>query len=94
MPPAHKAIIAKGEQSAKQILIQKDPKSTDNALNSLTEKELVVKANTTLELMDTDSLEMPRGATFVGAKKLRNGNVIYQVNTNDAGTWKIGRAHV
>ena len=77
VPPAHEAIIAKGEQSAKQIFIQKDPKSTDDALNSLTEKELVAKANTTLELMDTNSLEMPPGTTFVGAKKLRNGNVIY-----------------
>jgi hypothetical protein len=87
VPPAHAAIIAKGEQTAKQILIQKDPKATDNALSDLTEKELVVKANTTLELMDTEALEMPPGAAFVGAKKLRNGNVLYQLNTNDAGNW-------
>jgi hypothetical protein len=87
VPPAHAAIIAKGEQSAKQILVQKDPKSTDNALSDLTEKELVAKANTTLELMDTEALEMPPGVAFVGAKKLRNGNVLYQLNTHDAGNW-------
>jgi hypothetical protein len=87
IPPAHEAIIAKGDQSAKQILIRKDPKSTDNALASLSEKELVAKANATLDLMDTESLEMPPGTTFVGAKKLRNGNVLYQLNTSDAGNW-------
>jgi hypothetical protein len=87
VPPVHEAIIAKGEQTAKQILIQRDLKSADNTLGDLTEKELVTKTNTTLELMDTDSLEMPPGVAFVGAKKLRNGNVLYQLNTNDAGNW-------
>jgi hypothetical protein len=53
----------------------------------LAEKELAAKANTTLELMDTDSLEMPPGVAFIGAKKLRNGNVLYQLNMNDAGNW-------
>jgi hypothetical protein len=87
IPPTHEAVIARGEQSAKQILIKKDPKIADNVLSSLSEKELVTKANTTLNLMDTESLEMPPGTAFVGAKKLRNGNVLYQLNTNDAGNW-------
>ena len=69
----------KGEQTAKQILIQKDPKSNDNTLGNLTEKELVAKANTTLELMDTESLEMPPGVAFIGAKKMRNGNILYKL---------------
>lgn len=87
VPPAHEAIIARGEQTAKQILIQRDPKSADESLSNLTEKELVAKANTTLELMDTDSLEMPPGVAFIGAKKMRNGNILYQLNTHDAGHW-------
>ena len=87
VPPAHEAIIARGDQTAKQILIQKDPKSADNPYSDLTEKELVTKANTTLELMDTDALEMPPGVAFVGAKKMRNGNILYQLNTYDAGNW-------
>ena len=37
--------------------------------------------------MDINSLKMPPGTTFVGAKKLRNGNMIYQVNTGDTGIW-------
>ena len=87
VPPAHEAIIAKGEQMTKQILIQKDPKSNDESLSNLTEKELVAKANTMLELMDTESLEMPPGVAFIGAKKMCNGNVLYQLNSHDAGHW-------
>ena len=91
VPPMHKAIIARGNQSAKQILICKDLKSADNALDSLTEKELVAKANTTLDLMDTDSLEMPLGTAFVGAKKLRNGNILYQLGlTTSVGDPQVG----
>ena len=37
VPASHEAIIAKGEQMAKQILIQKDPKSDDNSLSNFTE---------------------------------------------------------
>jgi hypothetical protein len=87
IPPAHEAIIAKGYQSDKQILIRKDPAAADNALATLSEIELVTKANTTIDLMGEDNFDMPPGTAFVGAKKLRNGNVIYQLNTADAGTW-------
>lgn len=87
VPPAHEAIVAKGYQSAKQIIIRKDPKSTDNALDSLSELELVAKANTAIGLMGTDNFEMPPDTAFVGAKKLRNGNVMYLLNTYDAGRW-------
>ena len=83
VPTSHEAIIAKGEQMAKQILIQKDPKSKDNTLGNLMEKELVAKANTTLELMDTEPLEMPPGVAFVGAKKMRNRNILYQLNSQE-----------
>ena len=37
--------------------------------------------------MDTDSLKMPPGIAFVGAKKLHNRNVLYQLNSYDAGDW-------
>lgn len=87
IPPAHEAIVAKGYQSAKQIIIRKDPKSADNALTNLSEIELVAKANTTIDLMGTENFDMPPGTAFVGAKKLRNGNIMYLLNTHDAGNW-------
>jgi hypothetical protein len=49
VPPAHKSVVARGELTVKQIMIQKDPNATDNVLESLTEKDLVAKANTTLD---------------------------------------------
>jgi hypothetical protein len=70
VPPAHESVITCGEITAKQILIQKDPNSADNALETLTEKELVAKANTTLDLMGLEAADKPQDTTFVGAKKL------------------------
>ena len=68
-------------------MIQKDPNATDNALESLTEKDLVAKANTTLDLMGMAAANKPPCMVFVGAKKLKNGNVLYQLNSMDAGYW-------
>ena len=50
------ALIAKGNTTDRQILIQKDCDATDNALENLTEKDLVMKANTALELMGWEGL--------------------------------------
>ena len=87
-PPAHAAsVITRGDITDKQILIQKDPNTTNNTLESLSEKDLVAKANTTLDLMGMEAAEKPPGAAFVGAKKLRNGNVLYQLNSKDAADW-------
>lgn len=87
IPASHEYAIAKGNQAAKQFLIRKNPSATDNALDSLTELELVAKANTTIDLMDKTALEMPPDTVFVGARKLRNGNVLYQLNSYNAGGW-------
>ena len=83
----HAEVITRGHTTDKQILIQKDKDATDNALDSLTEKDLVVKANTALDLMGKAGMNKPRHTSFIGAKKLRNGNVLYQLNSKDAATW-------
>jgi len=80
-------IITKGHTAAKQILIQKDHNTTDNALKSLTEKDLVTKANTALDLMGWEELDKLQHTTFIGAKKLRSGSILYQLNSKDAATW-------
>ena len=51
------ALIAKGNTTDRQILIQKDCDATDNALVNLTEKDLVIKANTALKLMGWEGLD-------------------------------------
>jgi hypothetical protein len=87
IPAAHITVITRGETSNKQILIQKDPNATDNVLDSLMEKDLVAKANTTLDLMGIEAEDRPTNTTFIGAKKLRNRSVLYQLNTKEAVTW-------
>jgi hypothetical protein len=87
VPPAHESVVARGKLTVKQIMIQKDPNITNNVLESLTEKDLVAKANTTLDLMGVEAADKLRGTMFVGAKKLKNGNVLYQLNSMDAGHW-------
>lgn len=87
IPTTHASAITRGDITDKQILIQKDKDATDNTLEPLSEKELVVKANTTLDLMGIEADDKPPGTAFVGAKKLRNGSILYQLSTRDAANW-------
>ena len=87
-PPAHTAsVITRGDITDKQILIQKDPNTTNNTLESLSEKDLVAKVNMTLDLMGMEAAEKPPGAAFIGAKKLRNSNMLYQLNSKGTADW-------
>jgi hypothetical protein len=83
----HAEVITRGHTTDKQILMQKDKNVADNMLDSLMEKDLVVKANTMLDLMGMADMVKPRHTSFVGARKLRNGNILYQLNSKDAAAW-------
>lgn len=74
-------------ENNKQILIQKDPNTTDNTLDSLTEKELVTKVNTALDLMGMEATDHPTDTAFIRARKLRNRNILYQLSTQDTANW-------
>lgn len=87
MPTALATVVTRGETSDKQMLIQINLNNTDNTLNSLTEKELVTKVNTTLDLMGIEAADCPTDTTFIGAKKLRNSKILYQLNTQDMVNW-------
>jgi len=50
--PIHEEIIMRGQTVDKQILIQKDKNTTENVLDSLTEKDLVAKVNMALAWKD------------------------------------------
>ena len=66
----HAEVIMRGNTMDKQILIQKDKDATENALDSLTEKDLVIKANTTLDPMGMAGMDKPCHTSFIGVKKL------------------------
>ena len=69
VPTVHAAVVSKGETSNKQILIQKDPNTTDNVLDNLTERDLIMKANTAIDLMGIEATDAPTSIAFIRAKK-------------------------
>ena len=87
IPMAHASTVTRGDIADKQIIIQKDKDATDNTLGPISEKDLVVKANTTLDLMGIKAADKPLGTTFVGVKKLQNRSILYQLSTRDAANW-------
>lgn len=52
----HTEVIVRGATTKKQVLIQRERNTTDNILPDMTEKELVTKANTALDLMRWEGL--------------------------------------
>jgi soluble cytochrome b562 len=86
----HTEVIARGAAANKQILIQRNRNNTgntDDTLPDLTEKELVTKVNTALDLMGWEGLDKPQHTTFLAARKLCNGDILYQVNEPEAVEW-------
>lgn len=87
IPPAHAAAISKGNANEKQVLVERAPGIEDNGLSDLTEKELVEKAKTSLDLMGIFAKDQPEGTTFVAARKLRSGGIIYQLESVASAVW-------
>lgn len=87
LTPAHVSTLARGDARSHQVLVDKAPGATSNGLENLTEKELVEKARiATDQLAQTDEhLNTP--IQFIGARKLRNGGVIYEMGTAEAAHW-------
>jgi len=84
IPPKHAEAVMRGDMLERRFLVGgKDDKS----LSDLSEKELVSKANTTLDIMESATLGSPEGIEFVGADVLRSGTVAYHLNTLEAAKW-------
>lgn len=86
IPTAHLTVISRGETNDRQVLIQRGEMEAA-AADGLSDKELVEKANVTLTLMGTQADDAPVGSKFIGAKRLRNGNILYAMNTKEAADW-------
>lgn len=84
-PPGHTTVLAKSAIASRQILIDKAPGSDTNSMLKLTERELVEKANIAHDRIM--AFEKPDGLNFVGANRLRNGGVVFLLNTERAADW-------
>jgi hypothetical protein len=66
-----------------------DAKGDD--ISQLTEETLVAKANMAIELMKAeDHPNKPENIKFVSAKKLQNGGLEFELNSNEVATWIKG----
>ena len=83
----HADIIARGLNADKKLLIFTDKTLPNADHTDLTEKDLVTKANMALELMDNTPTNKLEIVSFITTKKLRNGNVLFQLNSTQATAW-------
>ena len=91
LPEDHFTTIARMDTRSRQVLIQLDKTDESSgdcyrALQSLTLRELVEKANTTLELMGLEGSDAPQGTSFLAAKLIDNG-VVLTLNSPEAAAW-------
>jgi len=87
LPLSHPHTLACSCTRDRQTLIDKDPFSANNGLEALTEKELVAKANEAIELMKAQSDDDGVDATVLGAKRIGNGGIVYELNSDQAAKW-------
>ncbi|KAF8809754.1 hypothetical protein BYT27DRAFT_7016752, partial [Phlegmacium glaucopus] len=87
IPNIHLAVITCGQSNDWKLLMQRNARNMDSAMDKLTEKELVVKANTALKLMEDDLAEKPSNIKFIGVKIMKNSNILYQLTIKEAADW-------
>lgn len=90
LPAEHTTTLARINIRQKQVLIDKAPGTSTNGLETLTEEELVKKAKTALTMMGLEAGDAPEGTRFRGARKLKNGGIIYEMETAEAAAWLKG----
>ena len=84
--PMHMEAISRGDARDRQIVITLV--SVDvQPLKSLTEKEIIEKANLAITNMNIGVLTPPEGTKFIGARKLNSGDTILSTNSQEAGKW-------
>ena len=84
IPPKHTEAITRGDMLEHCFLVGgKDDKN----LTDLSEKELVAKANTTLDIMESAALGSPKGIKFIRVDILHSGMITYHLNTLKVAKW-------
>ncbi|KAF9803141.1 hypothetical protein IEO21_09754 [Rhodonia placenta] len=88
VPAVHTRVVAQGDARCCQVLIDRDPKAAGDGIHNLSERELVVKASIALDNMGEDGADAPDGGiVFRSARRLKNGGVIFEINTVAAADW-------
>ena len=85
--PNHAEVIAQGQLSNMQLLIDFDKESTDSTIADLTERDMVVKASTALKIMNINDPDKPQTVQFMAAHRIQNNQILYQLNSASATEW-------
>lgn len=86
-PPQHAAVISRSHSLRKQILITKSDTESNDPLRDLDEQQIIIKANVAFELIPENDEPKPRNFKFLCAKRLRNGDVLLDLNTEESAKW-------
>jgi hypothetical protein len=85
-PHASPTLLARADARDRQILITT---AGSTSLSDMSEKELVAKANMTINLMGMASADRPdpEHDMFVSAQKLQRGDILYVIRTGQGAAW-------
>ncbi|TDL15063.1 hypothetical protein BD410DRAFT_845503 [Rickenella mellea] len=86
-PPDHLTTIARSKNQTHQVLVDVAPGAVTNGLQSLDKATLVSKANTALDLMGMLAEDKPSNSSFLAARRLKNGGVVYDMSSPAAAAW-------
>ena len=70
--PEHAEVIAQGQLSDIQILIDFNKDTNESTLTDLTERDMVAKANTALKLMNCNDPDKPQTIKFMATRHIQN----------------------
>jgi len=82
----HQATMTKGALQMRQILLD-GIEGVRTAMDGLSERELVEKANLALDGMGIMASDKPAGTKFIAVKNLRNGGVVFEMDSEMVANW-------
>lgn len=87
IPPPLTKVMTRNEAQSRHILVDRHSPVHPNSLRELTEAQLVKKASLAIELMEKESIETPKELTFISARRLQHGGILYELNSPEAAAW-------
>ena len=86
LPSTHNKVVANEREKTKRITIC-GTKEQPLGVEDLSEEVLLTKANTAIDIMRQRDPDIPEDIRFMAARKDRNGNVTYELESPAAAWW-------
>ena len=79
--------LDKNKADACKVLFSPSLGGVSQGLEELSPEVLIAKADAALEALKAAGSDVPNGCTFIGAKNLAKGDVVYILNSPEAAAW-------